>query len=513
MKIQQCVKGQDSQDTKGDEMGEDRQMETAHPTAMDTRSVYVMLKELRQEMSTMKDEIRKEISEAVEQKQMQIPEDLKQQCKEEALQNFADDLECDRQTVSEIKQQLKHSQLKNKVMASVIDNLEMQVADLTARVENVEISNSRNYVTISGLVAPDKKNELIDDIDTFFQETIGANVYIEDAYKLGSKEPKLIVVALKSAQDKKILMEKKSALKNFIGPNEERFYINSYSTLAAQEKRKRERSIIEENEKQAGEEKLEIVRAKGGLRIQGQIYQKKVRPPTPSEMINMSLEDYDAMMMVKTTRGKKVDMDDSSFIAYTKAVNSHYEKRELYRKMRLINPGARHIICAYLINGSEPHYDRDFCDDQEPSAGRILLDWMKKRNLQCRVIFVACFCGQMKLSSDRFRGYIEAAEDAVAKDSYNYILNLQQSCLYQEQENNDSQEETGNSEGGDGKKKVYSSKFLTGHVSMSKSRGRGQYYRQNTRRRGHIYGRSKGGSVWHSQQTQQKFFSEPMEAP
>ena len=42
-------------------------------------------------------------------------------------------------------------------------------------------------------------------------------------------------------------------------------------------------------------------------------------------------------------------------------------------------PGARHIVCAFWINGEESYYGQDFCDDEEHGAGRVLLDFLRNR--------------------------------------------------------------------------------------------------------------------------------------
>ena len=136
--------------------------------AMEARTVYEMLNNIREEMSKAKEDMKKEITKIIEEKVLHIPQDLQQQCKDAALQNFSDELEADRKRVQALEKSLYNSQLQNKVMASVIDNMSMQIMDLTSRMDNIEVSNARNNITIIGLQAPDDKMELLETIHDFF---------------------------------------------------------------------------------------------------------------------------------------------------------------------------------------------------------------------------------------------------------------------------------------------------------------------------------------------------------
>ena len=91
-------------------------------------------------------------------------------------------------------------------------------------------------------------------------------------------------------------------------------------------------------------------------------------------------------------------------------IESHDQIDELYLKMKMIQPNARHIVCAYWIDGFEPiSQAQDYHDDGEPMAGRQLLDILIKDNLKNRVIFVARRYGGIKMGPERFDCYKKAA--------------------------------------------------------------------------------------------------------
>ena len=147
------------------------------------------------------------------------------------------------------------------------------------------------------------------------------------------------------------------------------FSYRDYQPPTVAERKKRERTIIEQNK--SADTKLEIEYVRGGIRIQGEMYNKKVKAPTPRELVEIQPDEYEAMMATKMSNSQEITVKNSRFIGYSKPVNSHSEIRQLYKRMKLTHPGARHIVCAYWINyDDQPHYARDYYDDQEPNAGR-----------------------------------------------------------------------------------------------------------------------------------------------
>ena len=61
-----------------------------------------------------------------------------------------------------------------------------------------------------------------------------------------------------------------------------------------------------------------------------------------------------------------------------------------------------------------------FCDDEELGAGRILLEAMTANNIQNCVVFIARRYGGIRMSSDRFECYLQAAIKVFEKDPMNF---------------------------------------------------------------------------------------------
>ena len=86
-----------------------------------------------------------------------IPDDLKEKCKDEALQAFSQDLAEDRQEVKSLKKELAHTKLQNKFLTAAVDDLAIQFNDVLTRLENLELNNAKYQVMLTGLYTSTKK--------------------------------------------------------------------------------------------------------------------------------------------------------------------------------------------------------------------------------------------------------------------------------------------------------------------------------------------------------------------
>ena len=152
---------------------------------------------------------------------------------------------------------------------------------------------------------------------------------------------------------------------------------------------------------------IEISYTKAGLTIQGQPYRKLVKAPTPSEMINMSVSELDLILHIDTKRGPAIKKDGSVFYAYMAPAKTHQDARNIYKKLKLVQPNARHIPCAYSIPGSAPNAN-DCWDDGEPGSGRVILNIIENKGLTECAIFVVRIYGGIKMGGTRFACYEQA---------------------------------------------------------------------------------------------------------
>ena len=352
---------------------------------------------------------------------------IQTKCSEEVSAAMNQLHEQEKMKIDKMTADLSEWKHRTEVLTDVCERMNTKMADLTQKLENLELNNAKRSVAVSGLeLNGQSKDDDIEDIRSFFSEFLKLEVEIEDFYTVG-KNGRTAIVSFQSLQQKRQIMEAKSLLKNVRNSRKEKIYINNNLPIFTQEKNRREREIMKLAKETPGIKPENVKFIKGKLSIQGDIYRKKVLPPTPNELVNMDVQDLKKILDFPLQTGQQIRKEGSFFTAYSAAVSTHQQICDLYRRLKLTEPNARHIVCAYVIdNTKKVYFNRDFVDDGEPGAGRILLNVMVNNNIEERVIFVARRYGGMKLGADRFSCYTEVAKSVINLNPFNSILKINQ---------------------------------------------------------------------------------------
>ena len=380
---------------------------------------------------------------------------------------------------SELDQVKKRAQLSEEV----IKYNALVMNDVTKRLDNVELNNVKRMAILSGVTTSTKKHECKQEVIELFQKYLYEQADIDDVYHMGSKEPRPIVITFSSVSAKEKIFAVKTRLKTAKDDTQADIYLNHYITSAENDKRKRERQIISENKKKEGEEKLEIEKVKGGIKIGETFYKKAVETPKPTDLLGFSSADLDRILKFPTLKGPEVKKGDNIIIAYSIDTDRIQHVRDAYYKVRLMHASARHVVCAYNLPASttlpDVHLLKDYCDDEDIGVGNFMLGKMKANNITHKAVFLVRYCGKMKLGEDRFPCYLQAFQALLSQKPINAITRKQQSL----------KEESG-----------YNNSSAVGNASPRRGRGRG---------RGRGGGASpRGGAHWSSQTTMKKTYAE-----
>ena len=347
--------------------------------------------------------IQSEVNEAVSNQKQKVEERL-MNFKQEIIKDVSTAVSTGLQHNQEqdnLKAELYHWKHKSEVLTDTVERLNTDISELVQRMDNVELNNVKKSVIISGLPVAEKKGQNWLMLDQLFSEGLNLEIEIEDFYTLGPN----FVVSFNTMETKRQVMKNKYMLKDMQGPYN--IFINDYLPPAVQEKRRREKDII------AKCQESDVSYSKAGLVIRGIPYRKKVQPPTPKQLVNMDIKDLERILKIKLKKDAEITQEKSIFSAYTAEVSSHAAIREMYQKMKLIQPGARHIVCSYYIDHQEEHYSQDYHDDGEPGAGRVALNILTQNNVKNRVVFIARKYGGVKMGSERFQCYAEVTKAAL----------------------------------------------------------------------------------------------------
>ena len=395
------------------------------------QTIHEMFSQLKDEFQSMKKELVELRSQKPGVNEKEVTESIKKQVVEEVAQSIGEFYERDSDQIDKVKQDLKHFKFRNRALVNMVQSMHTEIEDLKARMDNVELNNVRAALSISGLEISDKKREGIQQLQEFIDYHLGVIVTIEDFFKVGDN-PKLIVFFLQTMQQKRDILHFKSYLKTARNSHGKKYYINNYIPAAAQEKKKKDSGIRERAEKLG----LETTYIKGKLAVRGQTFSSRIVPPTPKQVVDLQPKDLQRILDREIQQTGRVSQDNSIFEAYTASVNSFTEIRDLYVKVKLMQPMARHVVCAYWIEGEgdQIQYSQDYCDDGEISAGRKLLDFMIQNDLKCRVLFVARKYGGVRMGPSRFECYTSAAHIVIQANSWNKKLKAHQAVKERSQE-------------------------------------------------------------------------------
>ena len=367
-----------------------------NPQLIAISSVVQMFKQIQNEVKAVKTSQKQDLEREIRKVQAQTTQEISEAV---ATADF------DPTEKKKMQAELAHWKHKSEVLTEVVDRMNVEIQDLTQRMENVELSAAKRSVTISGLDISTEKSNNWHMLKWLFEEVLDLEVQIDDFYTLGNN----IIVAFQSMESKRAVMRVKNTLKKLKKSDNQQIYINDYLPPAVQEKRRRERDIVSLYNADASK----LSYTKSGLAVHGVPYKKKVLPPTPKQLVNMEISDLERTLKLKIKKEAEITQDNSIFSAYTAEARSHSEIRDMFCKLKLCQPGARHIVCAYYIDHEEEHYAKDYHDDNEPGAGRVLLNLLVKNELKNRVIFVARKYGGIRMGADRFQCYAESAKAAL----------------------------------------------------------------------------------------------------
>ena len=390
-----------------------------NPEVMSVPTVMEMLRNLKRDLNSdrikeniqLKDSLTEEIKkmkyDTLQEIRNQIKDDVKQTVDERINEN---------PTIKKISSEAAFWRFKSEALAEICDRLYTEVNDLTTRIENLELNNSKKMVMITGLHMDNDSNRKqgLAFLNLFINEMMEIRVNVDDYYTLGTGDPKPIILILQSMEDKRKIMRAKKFLQG-IEDKGNQIFINDYLPPTAQEKRRRESDIVAEAAKYGESTSY----AKGGLCVNGLPYRKRVIPPTPKQIVETEPEELQRLINLQMKKGKPIMQDQSRFTAYTADVQSIEQIQEFYKKMKIIQPAARHLVCAYRIdNNTIPScYSNDYFDDGEPTAGRLLMEMLQTCNITNKVIFVARKYGGIKMGTNRFTCYLNAAKNALGMNA------------------------------------------------------------------------------------------------
>ena len=380
-------------------------------------SVIEMLNDIKQKVSTLQKDV-----DEIKKHEVNIDQDTVKRWSNQVADKVSLDFNEDhKEDINKLKSDLKHFKYRNRTLTDVVQRMSIEMEEIKTKLDNLELSGSRKAISLSGFNSIGKKIDVVRNLEHFFEKNLGVYVNVEEYYRMGA----LTIVYLQTSQEKRDIMRFKHHLKGIKNGDGYEMYINDYIPSAAQEKRKQEQGIFKDNEK--SENPMELKYNKGKLMIQGEVFKPKVSAPSPKQLVDVEPQDLAEILKLELESGGVIRQEKNIFEGFTAGVRDHAQIRDLYVKIKLIQPSARHVICAYFLPGEEEkHYQQGYCDNGKHGAGKVVLNFLTKHNLVNRVIFISRKCGDIKMGSERFDCYLEAAKTAIMANPRNSVTGSDQ---------------------------------------------------------------------------------------
>ena len=335
-----------------------------------------------------------------------------------------------------IQEELNQYKAKTETLISVVERMGCVHQELQKRVEIMELRSMRKSVVISGLHTDNRIMKCILQVENFILKELGLEVTIIDCFKLGIGETKPVVFTLETLQEKtKIyqMMDKYRKAKA-LAKQEVTISISDFMPAELKEQKRRERDIYKTNERDQST-KISMNLTRTGLEIQGEKYEKRVVAPDSTKVLSYTEEQLSRICKLKLQHGVEITENGSSFVGFVLPANNHESINDVYMKLRLVYPQAKHIICAYSIPGLPRCYHEDYCDDKEVGAGNYLLKLLQNNKITCMAFFVVRIQNGPKIGPKRFELMAQAVQNALGAYPFNKFVNANQQIDIQPKSN------------------------------------------------------------------------------
>ena len=384
-------------------------------------AIYTKLTELELKNIHLEANMKRDIMDMV---QKEIKES-KKVIKKEVENDVQVAMECYKENIDKLNCELQQQKMKIHLLNEVLQQNCEILEDISKKLDTNELNTARKTGVLTGVIFSEKKKDRQEELQNFFEETMGKAVTVEDSYFLGYRNPRPVVIIFNTAAEKQEIFKNKSRLQNFESRNGKPIYLNDYLPAGLNEKRKRERSIVAEVKKKSdGKRTAEYT--EHGLKIGNEIYKRKVDPPTSSDVLNLTTEQLNDTLACESVRGPAISVEDSVFQAFATDAQDYPKVREAYLKVKIMNAKAKHIAAAWYLPGQDTYHKQDSTDDDDHGAGKIILKMMQENNIDNKAVYVVRTTGKKKLGTNRFRGYEKAIQELFKQSSYNAITRKHQ---------------------------------------------------------------------------------------
>ena len=245
-------------------------------------------------------------------------------------------------------------------------------------------------------------------VQAFFknQMEIKQEIPIKQAFRFGTSNPRTMMVILDNPDDKFDIFSHSANLKGKRNARKKLFQVNSDQTEQEREARKYYLHLQRENKQLQAEDQLKISLKKGRLFVNNTMVNDKIKVPNAMDILTL---ENDEILEIKDTRTYEAgshEENDSEFFCYYQRVKSEKDVQQGIAKMKIKHGDASHVVTAYRLAEAKGPFKQGFQDDNEFSAGRVMLETLKKEEMEEIAVYIyICRYSGPKMGPRRFEIY------------------------------------------------------------------------------------------------------------
>ena len=281
----------------------------------------------------------------------------------------------------EIRKDVSQLQVDNKILKGIVQRQSKQISVLNEKVAMLTAKSMENNLVIKSLEGDEKGENCKEVAVKFLEEHTSISVDADDIYvahRYGKKTPgKIRNIILRCAPKMKDrIMEHKKELKGKKNSKGEDYVI--FAQLpehSIEQKHENKETIRIQKDKDKDlpvRERSEIQVISGKVHIDGKVPRKHLLPVQPVDLFQ-DPNEIEKMAKLNLAGTDTFDTEDNTFIAYALHTGNFTEVKRAYRKVRMIHPGADHVVAAYNFQNGIQGYQ----DDGEIAAGFKLMEYIK----------------------------------------------------------------------------------------------------------------------------------------
>ena len=308
--------------------------------------------------------------------------------------------------------------MKIKLLSAIVIRQDEHIENMASTIESLKKELRRPNIFIDGILENENEKtpkERIQIINDFLKEQmeIEDEISIKQAYRIGVKVPKTFKVVLNNPDDKPLIFEHVSNLKEKRNARRKLYFVSKDLTELEKEKKEYYRDLIKANTELPEKDRLQIKLRKGRIYANKKHITSQIAAPRACDILTLEEDELQTLHKVKTHEAATHQEGNSDFYCHYQKVHNENDVESGLAKMKIKYGDATHIVTAYRLQGANGPFSQGYLDDNEGGAGRVVLKELQSKDVDGLAIYVVRYYGGKHLGSRRFEIYGHLASKAI----------------------------------------------------------------------------------------------------